>query len=198
MALLTRKVTNIVRPAKTGFFNYMKIFAETDRLIFRELLPADAAGMFELDSDPEVHRYLGRNPVTSIAQSLADIAFIRNQYQTNGIGRWAVVQKSTNEFMGWGGLKLITQPVNNHLNYYDVGYRFIKRFWGKGYASETAKASIDYGFNQLNQTFLYAMADAANQVSIHVLEKSGFKRSGTFDYKGVQSYWFEIEREPGK
>lgn len=100
--------------------------------------------------------------------------------------------------MGWGGLKLITQPVNNHLNYYDVGYRFIKRFWGKGYASETAKASVDYGFNQLNQTFLYAMADAKNQASIHVLEKSGFKRSGTFDYKGVQSYWFEIEREPGR
>ncbi len=198
MALLTRKVTNIVRPAKTGFFNHMKIFAETDRLILRELLPADAAGMFELDSDPEVHRYLGGNPVTSIAQSLSDIAFIRDQYQTNGIGRWAVVQKSTNEFMGWGGLKLITQPVNNHLNYYDVGYRFIKRFWGKGYASETAKASIDYGFNQLNQTFLYAMADAENQTSIHVLEKSGFKRSGTFDYKGVQSYWFEIEREPGR
>jgi ribosomal-protein-alanine N-acetyltransferase len=173
----------------------MKIFIETDRLILRTLEPTDAAGMFELDSDPEVHQYLGGNPVKSIEQSQADIEFIRKQYQENGIGRWAVIEKSTNEFIGWGGLKLITEPVYNHVNYYDVGYRFIKKFWGKGYASETAKASIEYGFSKLSQSFLYAMADVNNHASIHVLEKSGFKRLAEFDYKGTPSYWFEIQRE---
>ena len=69
----------------------MKIFAETERLILRELLPTDAEGMFEMDGDPEVHLYLGNNPVKSIEQSEADIEFIRKQYIEKCIGRWAVI-----------------------------------------------------------------------------------------------------------
>ncbi|WP_293741818.1 GNAT family N-acetyltransferase [uncultured Pedobacter sp.] len=58
----------------------MKIFAETERLILRELMPADAEGMFDMNSDPDVHRYLGNKPVKSIEQSIAEIEFIRKQY----------------------------------------------------------------------------------------------------------------------
>ncbi|WP_293308745.1 GNAT family N-acetyltransferase, partial [Pedobacter sp. UBA5917] len=102
----------------------MKIFAETERLILRELLPEDAAGMFEMDGDPEVHIFLGNKPVQSIEQSKADIEFIRKQYIDNGIGRWAVIEKETNSFIGWAGLKFIKEMNNNHSNYYDLGYRF--------------------------------------------------------------------------
>jgi len=115
---------------------------ETDRLILRELTADDASGMFEMDSNPEVHRYLGNKPVTSIEQSIRDIEFVRRQYRENGIGRWAVILKSTGQFIGWSGLKLITEPVNGQTNYYDVGYRFIKKHWGNGYATESAKTAI--------------------------------------------------------
>ncbi len=81
----------------------MKIFAETDRLILRELLPTDVAGMFEMDSDPEVHRYLGNKPYSAIEESQANIEFIRRQYIENGIGRWATIEKETNNFVGWAG-----------------------------------------------------------------------------------------------
>lgn len=97
----------------------MEIFAETKRLILRELLPIDAEGMFELDSDKDVHQYLGGNAVKSINQSIGDIEFIRKQYMDNGIGRWAVIEKETGGFIGWGGLKLITETCNNKTNYYD-------------------------------------------------------------------------------
>lgn len=109
----------------------MEIFAETERLILRELMPTDAEGMFEMDRDPEVHLYLGNRPVKSIEQSIAEIEFISAQYTENGIGRWAVIEKATGNFVGWSGLKLIRETTNNHVNYYDLGYRFSKRFGEK-------------------------------------------------------------------
>ncbi|WP_262711145.1 hypothetical protein [Pedobacter frigidisoli] len=46
--------------------------------------------MFTLDNDPEVHKFLGNNPISTIEQSISNIKFIQNQYTQNGIGRWAV------------------------------------------------------------------------------------------------------------
>ncbi|MFC1224967.1 GNAT family N-acetyltransferase [Pedobacter sp. BG31] len=175
----------------------MKIFAETERLILRELMPADAEGMFELNSDPDVHRYLGNKPVTSIEQSIAEIEFIRKQYVENGIGRWAVIEKTSGNFLGWSGLKLITETTNNHINYYDLGYRFSKRFWGKGYATETAMAVIDYGFTELKLNEIIGIADINNLGSIYVLEKVGLKRVSVFDYDGTKHVWMKIENQPG-
>ncbi|MCX8483291.1 MAG: GNAT family N-acetyltransferase [Crocinitomicaceae bacterium] len=95
---------------------------ETERLLLRELLPSDDRGMFELDSNLEVHKYLGENPVKNIEQSQDVISMVRNQYQTNGIGRWATIEKETGLFIGWSGLKFITEPENNKVNYYYIGY----------------------------------------------------------------------------
>ena len=86
----------------------MKIFAETERLILREILPTDVEGMYQLDADPEVHKYLGNKPVTNREQTVEVINFIRQQYIDNGIGRWIIIDKKSNEFLGWTGLKLVT------------------------------------------------------------------------------------------
>jgi len=170
----------------------MKIFAETARLILRELTPADAEGMFEMDSDAEVHLFLGNKPVQSIEQSKADIEFIRKQYTENGIGRWAVIEKATGNFIGWAGLKLMTETHNNHSNYYDLGYRFSKQYWGKGYATESAIAARDYGFKVLKLDEIIGIADIGNLASIHVLEKAGLKRISIFDYRGIKHHWLKI------
>lgn len=172
----------------------MKIFAETERLILRELMPADAEGMFGMNRDPNVHLYLGNNPTKSIEQSIAEIKFIRKQYLENGIGRWAVIEKATGKFVGWSGLKLITETTNNHVNYYDLGYRFSKRFWGKGYATETAKAVVHYGFSELRLDEIIGIADINNLASIHLLEKVGLQRISIFDYDGTKHHWLKIEK----
>jgi ribosomal-protein-alanine N-acetyltransferase len=101
----------------------MKIFAETDRLILREILQSYLDGMFELDSEPEVHKYLGGKKVSDKNQIEKVIDFVRQQYTDHGIGRWAVIDKRTNAFIGWTGLKFITELTNGHKNYYDLGYR---------------------------------------------------------------------------
>ena len=84
----------------------MQFHIETDRLVLRDIQPSDVDGMFELDSDPEVHKYLGNQPFKNKRQSEEIINSIIKQYDEFGIGRWAIVNKQTNEFMGWSGLKL--------------------------------------------------------------------------------------------
>ena len=103
----------------------MTFYLETERLILRELLPTDDEAMFELDSNPEVHKYLGNNPVRNIEECRTTIELVRKQYIENGIGRFAMIEKSSGNFTGWTGLKFIKVPINNHINFYEVGYRLI-------------------------------------------------------------------------
>ena len=171
---------------------------ETERLILRKLTEDDVEGMFELDSDPDVHRFLGNNPLKSVEQSLEAIKLIQEQYITNKIGRWAVIEKVSGDFMGWSGLKLNTHIVNNHQNFHDIGYRFIKRFWGKGYATESALPWLNYGFNTLNIEVIYGLADIANAGSNNVLTKLGLEFIEEFDYDGIRHNWYKLSREQYK
>lgn len=172
----------------------MKIITETERLIIREILPTDVEKMFELHSDPDVHTFLGNKTVTSKEQIIDIINFVRKQYIDNGVGRWAIIDKKTNEFTGWTGLEFVTNETNNHKNYYDLGYRLIKRFWGQGIATESAFASLDYAFDKLNANEVYAMADCKNEGSNKILKKVGLKFIETFDLEGIRHNWYKVDK----
>lgn len=173
----------------------MKIFVETDRILMRGLVREDVDAFFEMDSDPEVHTYLGKKPITSKQEALDMIDFIRQQYLDYGIGRWAIIDKETNEFVGWGGMKYRTDVTNGHTNYYDVGYRLLRKYWGKGYATESAKASLKYAFEVLNLDKVYAMAHVDNAASRNALQKSGLKITDQYDHEGLLCDWFEISNQ---
>ena len=170
---------------------------ETERLILREVLSTDVEGMFELDSDPKVHKFLGNRPITELEQAKKIIDFLRQQYKERGIARWAVIHKETNEFMGWSGIKLLneSEQMNGFYEVYELGYRLIPKFWGKGYATESAQAWVDYMFNETEVTSLYAAADIPNKGSVNVLQKVGFKITNEFihEWEGMNfnCYWFE-------
>jgi len=174
----------------------MQFHLETERLILRNILPEDVDGMFELDSDPEVHKYLGNKPFTTKSQSEVNIKEIIKQYENYGIGRWAMVNKQTNEFMGWSGLKFNTITLNGHSNFYDVGYRIIKRFWGKGYATESSIAALDYGFNTLNLDTIYGITEKDNQASHQILLKIGLKYIEDFydEKANLNLRWYNISK----
>lgn len=171
----------------------MKSCIETERLILREMISSDDVGMFELDSNPEVHLFLGNKPVKSIEESRKYIENIRQQYVDNGTGRWAVILKETNEFIGWSGIKLIKEPINNHQNFYEIGYRFIQKHWGKGYATEAGLAFVNYAFNQMKVENLYAYADAGNEGSRKILEKLGMNYINSFIYEGEEHVWYMMK-----
>ncbi|WP_028979857.1 GNAT family N-acetyltransferase [Sporocytophaga myxococcoides] len=172
----------------------MKILIETERFIIREILPTDNDGMYELHSDPEVHKYLGNSTIAEKEKIIDVINFVRQQYIDTGVGRWAIIDKNTNDFIGWTGLELVTEEINKHINYYDLGYRLIKRFWGQGIATETAYASLEYAFNKLNADEVYARADCNNTGSDNVLKKVGLRFVEKFDLDGVKHNWYKIDR----
>ncbi|NND10853.1 MAG: GNAT family N-acetyltransferase, partial [Flavobacteriaceae bacterium] len=119
----------------------MNFYLETERLILRDLLESDVDGIFELDSDSLVHEYLGKKPISTIKEAEEIVGFIRDQYEKRGIGRFAAVEKSSGDFIGWSGLKFNTgekETIGKKRDFYDIGYRLIPRFWNNGYATESA------------------------------------------------------------
>ncbi len=98
------------------------------------------------------------------------VATILDQYKKFGLGRLPVVLKDTNEFIGWSGLKY-EQNLRKEFNYYDLDYRFKQQYWGKGYTTETAFASLDYGFNDLKLQEINATAAIDNVASNSILKK---------------------------
>jgi RimJ/RimL family protein N-acetyltransferase len=174
----------------------MKIFAETDRLILREILPIDLEAMFELDSNPLVRKYIDNDPIKTKEQASEAIEYIRQQYVERGVGRWAAIEKETGDFIGWSGLKLNIgehEELDGKQYFYDVGYRFIPRYWGKGYATESAKVALDYGFKVLNIETIAGIALIENIGSNKVLQKIGLKHIYDFIYEDTQACWYELK-----
>ncbi|WP_027384851.1 GNAT family N-acetyltransferase [Epilithonimonas caeni] len=176
----------------------MKLPIITERLMLRKLTPDDLDDMFLLDSNPDVVKYVGIQPLTKKEESLEMIENLIGQYEKNGTARLAVVEKESNRFIGWSGIKLLTEEVNGFKNVYELGYRFLPEFWGKGYATESAKASLDLGFDQLNADKIYAYADVENLTSNYILTKLGFENKGTFLDKGDICNWYELKKNNRK
>lgn len=167
---------------------------ETARLLIRPALAGDIDGFFELDSDPEVMRYVGGSPIKTKEEAGKMIRFIQDQYAENGTGRWVIIDKSNNSFAGWTGLKFIREEINKHRNFYELGYRLLPRYWGMGIATEAALASLEYGFNTLQPDIIYAMADAANKGSDNVLRKCGLNFMEQFEHEGISHNWYELPK----
>ncbi len=177
----------------------MKINIETPRLLLREMRLEDAAGMFELDSNPNVLKYIYHPPQTHISESVKVIEYVLEQYEAFGIGRWAMILKETGEFVGWTGLKMMTKSMNGHVNYLDLGYRLCERFWGQGYATESAIASRDYAFDVLKAEKICGITALENLGSQRILKKVGMTQLENFyaDEYDVPLTWFEMWSKTG-
>ncbi len=146
----------------------MEIILETQRLILRKFELSDAQFFYELNLNPLVIRYTGDDAFKTIEESEERIEYVRNQYKTNGYGRFLVAEKETLNPLGWCGLKY--HPEEDET---DLGYRFMQKYWGKGYATEASKACMDYGFHVLNLDRIIGNAMNENIASINVLKKMG-------------------------
>ncbi len=168
---------------------------ETERLIIREIRISDSEGMFELDSNPNVHLYLGKKPVKTMEQTQKMIVEIRGRYQEDGICRWAVEEKSTGKFVGWTGFRMNSDIIMNGMeNVFDLGYRFVESAWGKGYASETSFACMEYAFTHLDYDPIHGAADILNIGSNRILKKVGMKFVNEFDFEDAPHYFYAITK----
>lgn len=170
---------------------------ETERLLIRPITTADAADFFAMDSQPEVHTFLNHTPMQSMDEVEQKIAEIHQQYDQYGVGRLGVVEKSSNKWIGWTGFKYVDELENGRIGFLDLGYRFRKESWGKGYATEAALACMEYYREHMTHFALHALTHIDNQGSRHVLEKVGFKVTETFQFEiwDIPCYWYDLVDE---
>jgi len=170
----------------------MEIELSSERLHLREMNVADAENLFLLNSDAEVIQYTGDVMFTSI-----DDAFnlIKNydHYKKYKMGRLSLFDKTNGEYIGWCGLKF-----REELGKVDIGYRLLKKHWGKGYATESASVCLDYGFNILNLEEIIGTAMLENTASLNVFRKLGMKYDTDEPCGGMPGVIYKIKKSEWK
>ncbi|MEU9098628.1 GNAT family N-acetyltransferase [Streptomyces sp. NPDC048361] len=161
----------------------MSLFLETERLVLRSFTGADADHLIALDNDPDVVRFItgGRStsPETIRTRTLPRLL---HDYPCWGHrGYWAAEERISGLFLGWFEFRPLDDASAAVV---ELGYRLNKAAWGRGYATEGARALIDKGFVELGVETVTANTMTVNTRSRRVMEKSGltFERSFTGDY----------------
>jgi [ribosomal protein S5]-alanine N-acetyltransferase len=167
----------------------MKKILDTERLTLREFTLEDAQLFIDLNSNPNVVRYTGDGAIETLEKAKEILTTITFPQYENNLGCWAVHLKKGNEFIGWCGLKYISQ-----LNEIDLGYRFFEHHWGKGYATESAKAVLTYGFETLKLDEVVARAAIENINSVNVLKKIGMRFEKEDEEHGDRIYKYRLQK----
>ena len=161
---------------------------ETERLRLRMLRDADLDDLAALFADPDVMRYVGTGQPCDRSEAQKALASIVAHWNRHGFGRWAIEDKNTREFVGYGGLRsLFGTP--------EVVYHFARRHWGKGLATEVARASLNFGFNVKGFDRIVAIAKPANTASIHVMEKIGMHFEKETSYYDIEVIEYAISSQ---
>jgi RimJ/RimL family protein N-acetyltransferase len=164
---------------------------ETERLLLRIFRPDDLDDLARLFSDPEVLRYVGDGKPASREEAGRALQSIIKHWQTHGFGRWAVFDKRTKKFAGFGGLRsLFGTP--------EVVYHLAKANWGKGFATELARAALRFGFEVRGFDRIVAIAKPENVASIRVMDKLGMRFEKNASYYDIDVVQYEITREEFK
>lgn len=162
----------------------MQVYLETERLILRRFTPADADLLVELDSDPEVMRYLSGGPATPREEIENDIlpAWLRYYERGDRYGFWAAIEKGSGDFIGWFHFRpLGDAPADEP----ELGYRLLRTAWGKGYGTEGSRALINKGFTEFGVRRVVASTYEDNIGSRRVMEKCGLTFVRTFKYNAA-------------
>jgi RimJ/RimL family protein N-acetyltransferase len=164
---------------------------ETTRLRLRMFRPEDLDDLAGMFSDPQVMRYVadGKPAGRDVAQKA--LTSVIDHWRREGFGRWAAEDKDSSQFVGFGGLRsLFGMP--------EVVYHFARLHWGKGLATELARASLRYGFEEHRFERIVAVAKPENAASIHVMEKLGMRYEMHTSYYDIDVVQYSLAREEFK
>ncbi len=152
----------------------MQVFLETERLVLRRFTEDDVENLVELDGDPEVMRFVTGGIVTSRDEVENEVlpAFLRYYESDSGFGFWAVEERETGRFLGWFHLRPEEGAPAGEA---ELGYRLRRPAWGRGYASEGARALVEKAFRELGVERVVASTMVVNLASRRVMEKAGLR-----------------------
>jgi RimJ/RimL family protein N-acetyltransferase len=179
---------------KIEFFPRVRIL-ETERLLLQRLTPNDSAFILELLNEPAFLENIGDRGARTLAGARR---YILNgpmaSYHKFGFGLFLVALKDSGVPIGICGLL-----KRDSLDYPDIGFAFLQRYWSQGYARESAAAVLDYGWKTLRLERVVAVTKLHNQASIALLEKLGlrFEKNIVLPDHGCESRLFAA-RAPGR
>ncbi|MCI0388322.1 MAG: GNAT family N-acetyltransferase [Acidobacteria bacterium] len=166
-----------------------RIILETERLSLREITSDDFNDLLEIWADPEAMRLF---PRTLDHQAMGEwIERNQGRYEQFGYGLWAVILRNEQKLVGDCGLTI--QEVDG-VEELEVGYHFNRKYWGRGFATEAARACMDYAFNQLGRRRIISMIRPENASSRRVAERNGLRIEKEVFWRGYQHYIYAIER----
>lgn len=149
----------------------------TDRLLLRQFTPDEGDLLFELDSDPEVRRFLSRTPTPREEIEARILPALLAEYKRHpGFGQWATLERTTGAFLGWFSLRVT--DADPHAP--ELGYRLRQPAWGQGYATEGSRGLIDRAFTDVGAHRVHAQTMAVNSTSRRVMGKCGMRYVRTF------------------
>jgi RimJ/RimL family protein N-acetyltransferase len=162
---------------------------ETGRLLLRQFRPSDFDALARLSADPEVMKYLGDGKPKTRAEAWLMMASYLGHWELRGYGLWAVEEKASGEFVGrigllnpegWPGL--------------EVAWTLARERWGNGFATEGAKAALDYAFSVLKLDHIISLIHPDNAASIRVALRLGEKLERQVELMGVMRSVYGIHR----
>lgn len=160
-----------------------EIFIETPRLILRQWREADHEPFTQMNMDPDVMEFFPS--VSNKETTLAQIERIYERIDQHGYGLFAVERKDNGQFIGFTGLS-----VPGFESYFtpcvEIGWRLNKANWNNGFATEAAKACLQFGFNTLKLKEIYSFTSVNNVRSENVMKKIGMTREGYFEHPLVE------------
>ena len=163
---------------------------ETDRLRLRMFREDDLEAYARICADPEVMRYLGEGRTLSRTEAWRQMAMILGHWQLRGFGLWAVEERSTGALVGRIGL---FQPEG--WPGLECGWMLARPHWGKGYATEAARRSLEHAFGALGQSHVISLIRPGNVASIRVARRLGERHEGRTTLYGQEVEVYGISRE---
>ena len=164
---------------------------ETERLYLRPFVSDDLEDFASLNADRDVMRYIVDGEPQTKQQATGRFRAVIDHHDKHGFGLCAVIEKASSAFLGFCGLQFLDNTLE-----VEVGYRLAKRFWGKGFATEAAKASLQYGFEELGLDQIVAVVHPENAASQRVIEKVGLHYVKRARFYNTDVLYYTITRSP--
>lgn len=173
----------------------MSLPLQTERLVIRPYREDDAPALHEVFGSPEVMKWTPSPPSKDVAETAQRLArtMAFTARQPPGLGLWALERKETSEFLGQVGLF----PVEGKGPEVEVAYELAPRVWGHGYATEAARALVDYGFGELGLARVVALILPDNARSRNVASKCGMTLERPGRFYGLDLLVYARERPLG-
>ena len=166
----------------------MHTILQTPRLIIREFRPDEEETYLEMYRDADINRHLTKRTDEERRERFKELLA---GYGSKDLGRWGVFDPANGNLAGT--CKLL--PNDTDPEKMEIGYVLAKKYWGKGLATELAKALLEYGFNQIGLKEICACVDFENIASQNVLLKAGFARAGNIFWHGRELPFLVITKE---